>query len=72
MTLVEQVARAAFAQSQALGNWQGFTFDDDDMANVREAYFSLARAIIPVVREECEAQYHRGYYDGRAALGDTQ
>ena len=24
------------------------------------------------LREECQAQYDRGYYDGRAALGDTQ
>ena len=29
-------------------------------------------AEIERLREECQAQYDRGYYDGRAALGDAK
>ena len=29
-------------------------------------------AEIERLKVECQAQYHRGYYDGRAALGETE
>ena len=48
------------------------------LVNARNALPTLLDRIeaqaaeIERLREECEAQYHRGYYDGRAALGEKE
>jgi hypothetical protein len=41
---------------------------DDTITDTIEAQ----AAEIERLKVECQAQYHRGYYDGRAALGETE
>ena len=37
-----------------------------------DAKVEAQAAEIERLKVECQAQYHRGYYDGRAALGETE
>jgi hypothetical protein len=69
--LVEQVARAAFAYSQGRGTWADETFDGEAMRSVREAYFDLARAVIPVVMEWLKEPTVEMAQAGEAALWDA-
>ena len=40
----------------------------DEIEDPRDATIEAQAAEIERLREECQAQYDRGYYDGRAAL----
>jgi hypothetical protein len=48
--------------------------DDTDPVMLKKAADTIEAqaAEIERLKVECQAQYHRGYYDGRTALGETE
>ncbi len=63
-----QRLRAAWCGRHGLDELHLVNPDGDEAADTIEAQ----AAEIERLKVECQAQYHRGYYDGRTALGETE